>query len=87
MWQQPGKTIERLISKKCKDFFLFSVYHKLPQIFRLNLHLSEEYPQIHKHLQEEKCLVKTNARYFKSVARHIKLPQSRVFDILKGEMH
>ena len=30
--------------------------------------LAEDYPQIPKHYQEVKCLVRTNAGYFKSVA-------------------
>ena len=35
-----------------------------------------EHPEVHKHFQEGKCVVKTNAGYFKAVAADMKLEQS-----------
>ena len=38
--------------------------------------LPHEHPEVHKHFQEGKCVVKTNAGYFKAVAADMKLEQS-----------
>ena len=35
-----------------------------------------EHPEVYKHFQEGKCVVKTNAGYFKAVAADMKLEQS-----------
>ena len=47
----------------------------------------EDYPQIYKHSTEGKCLVKTNAGYFKSVAPDMKLPESKEYLISQKERH
>ena len=39
--------------------------------------LQEAYPQIYKHSQVGKCLVKTSAEYFKSVAPNMKPWESK----------
>ena len=38
--------------------------------------LSHEHPEVYKHFQEGKFVVKTNAGYFKAVAADMKLEQS-----------
>ena len=49
--------------------------------------LKVEYPQIYKHSQEGKCVVKTNTGYFKSVAFHIKLQKSKEHLIFRKEKY
>ena len=49
--------------------------------------LPEEYPQIYKYFQEEKCLVKTNAGYFTSTVPDMKLQERKQYLIFRKERH
>ena len=49
--------------------------------------LPEEYCQIHKLSQAEKCIAKTNDEYFKSVAPDMKLLESKEYLIFQKEKY
>ena len=49
--------------------------------------LPEEYLQIYEHFQEEKCLMKANAGYLKSVTDDMKLQESKEYLLFRIERY
>ena len=80
-------TMQRLLPFSCVSGSIYDMIWYASWYLEKMRKLSEEYPQIYKHFQKAKCLVKTNVGYFKSVALDMKLQESKEYLIFRKEWY